>query len=191
MATATDATRATLLDAALRLHAAGDGQAIRMEDIAVAAGVSRATLYYHFRSREALLDALVQRGIGEFAEAVTSAIADALPPEAVIGAAVRRLALQAPLIVVVLGEIGSLPGQAANLATRLEAAVIAPFGAYLARCIEAGTIRPCDPQLCAAALIGQVESVLGAAFALGRTPDPAHVEAELVALTRAALASGR
>jgi AcrR family transcriptional regulator len=48
-----------------------------MEKVAAAAGVSRATLYHHFRNRDALMDALTDQSIGE----VTAAVAEARPAE--------------------------------------------------------------------------------------------------------------
>ena len=49
---------------------------VSMEAVAAAAGVSRATLYHHFRSRDALMDALTDRSIGEVTAALTDARAD-------------------------------------------------------------------------------------------------------------------
>lgn len=54
---------ARILDAAVRRHAEGD-QAWSLSDLATDAGVSRASLYRRFRSREALLDRLAEeRGL--------------------------------------------------------------------------------------------------------------------------------
>ena len=52
-----------------------------MERVAAAAGISRATLYHHFRSRDALMDALTDQSIGEVTAAVAAArpAADAAP----------------------------------------------------------------------------------------------------------------
>jgi len=54
--------------------------AASVEDIARAAGVSRQTVYAHFRSRDALLDAVLERASAEAAAAFDSAALDDLPP---------------------------------------------------------------------------------------------------------------
>lgn len=55
-----DATRRRVLDAARALLAEGRFQTATMEEIAEAAGLSRAGLYLHFRSRGALIDAICE-----------------------------------------------------------------------------------------------------------------------------------
>lgn len=49
---------------------------VSMEKVAAGAGVSRATLYHHFRSRDALMGALTDQSIGEVTAALTAARAD-------------------------------------------------------------------------------------------------------------------
>lgn len=51
-----------------------------MEDIARAAGVSRQTVYAHFPSREALLDAIIERATAEVSAAFDIAGLDQAPP---------------------------------------------------------------------------------------------------------------
>lgn len=74
-----------ILAAATELIATDPG--ISMEKVAAAAGISRATLYHHFRSRDALLDALTDRSIGE----VTAAVAAAHPAEGPAPEAMERV----------------------------------------------------------------------------------------------------
>ena len=62
-----------ILDATAELLATEPG--VSLEQVAAHAGVSRATLYHHFASRNALLDALTARSIAE----VTAAIETARP----------------------------------------------------------------------------------------------------------------
>jgi AcrR family transcriptional regulator len=59
---------AAILDAAVALL--GRQPAAGMDDIAAAAGVARQTVYAHFRSRQALLDAVVERITAEVSAAL-------------------------------------------------------------------------------------------------------------------------
>ena len=54
---ASAATRRRIVDAAIRLHAARGTAATSWDDIAAAAAVSRATVYHHFPSLQALIPA--------------------------------------------------------------------------------------------------------------------------------------
>jgi AcrR family transcriptional regulator len=55
-----------------------------LEDIARAAGVSRQTIYAHFPTREALLDAIIERAAAEVTAAFDAAGLDDLPPAAAL-----------------------------------------------------------------------------------------------------------
>ena len=57
---ASDATRHRIVAAAVKLHAEKGALATGWDEIAVAAGVSRATVYHHFPSLESLIPACAQ-----------------------------------------------------------------------------------------------------------------------------------
>ena len=67
-----------ILDAAARALSVQPEASV--EDIARAAGLSRQTVYAHFPSREALLDAVVKRATAEVAAAFEAAGLEAAPP---------------------------------------------------------------------------------------------------------------
>jgi TetR/AcrR family transcriptional regulator, mexCD-oprJ operon repressor len=62
---------ARILDAAV--GALGEDQDASMSEIARRAGVVRATIYVHFPTREALLDAVTERALAEVAAVITAA----------------------------------------------------------------------------------------------------------------------
>jgi AcrR family transcriptional regulator len=101
-------TRAALVDGAARAVEVS-GTKITMAQVAAAAGVAKATLYNHFRTREAVLDALVRAEV----EALVAEFADAPVAEALAGAAVaisqhpvrRALARLEPQTLAALGRI--------------------------------------------------------------------------------------
>jgi AcrR family transcriptional regulator len=81
---AMDRTRAALLDGARRA-VASSGTKITMAQVAVAAGVAKATLYNHFRTREAVLDALLAADVTATVQAVVALpLADALAAAATL-----------------------------------------------------------------------------------------------------------
>ena len=81
---------ATILDGAAQLFAAQGDQA-SMNDVAVAAGVARATVYRYFPSREVLLDELAKAAVSEVNARLESARIDEVEPEEGIARAVRAL----------------------------------------------------------------------------------------------------
>jgi TetR/AcrR family transcriptional regulator, mexCD-oprJ operon repressor len=75
-------TRAAIVRAAL-VVLAEDGAAARLDDVAVAAGISRATLYRHFPSREELFAALVDEAYADVIARIHDAQTNDVPfPEA-------------------------------------------------------------------------------------------------------------
>lgn len=60
--------RAEILDAAQQLFTSKGVQATSIEDILNAVGIARGTLYYHFSSKEEILQALIARITGQMTE---------------------------------------------------------------------------------------------------------------------------
>ena len=148
-----------LLDAALALFVEKGFAAARAEDIAARAGVSKATLYLYFRSKEELLMALM-------AERFTSRLAiDAHEPsDARTSPELLRDVLTTwcsalmesqagGIFKLVLTEVHNFPG----LADFWSQEVIEParrlVSGIVARGIERGEFRPVDPDLVVHALV--------------------------------------
>lgn len=81
-------TRRRLLDAAARLFKERGYAGTRQEDIADAAAIKAASVYYHFSSKEELMGEVLDQGIARCFDAVTAAV-DALGPEASLRARLR------------------------------------------------------------------------------------------------------
>lgn len=56
-----DAARAQIMDAALRIYAESGVHAASLEKVAAAAGIGKGTLYYYFKSKDALAIAIADR----------------------------------------------------------------------------------------------------------------------------------
>lgn len=78
-----DRTAAAIIDAAARVLA-DRGASANMANVAAASGVSRATLYRYFPSREALLEALAAQALTDAGSRIADAGLDRCPvPEAI------------------------------------------------------------------------------------------------------------
>lgn len=91
-ATRSDAAAERILDAAEQLFARRDAASVGMNDVAKAAGCSRATLYRYFESRDALYTAYVHRETHRvFAEVGTHVDATMQPADRLTDAIVAAL----------------------------------------------------------------------------------------------------
>ncbi|MBB6033818.1 TetR/AcrR family transcriptional regulator [Phytomonospora endophytica] len=59
-------TRTRLLDAATQVMLTGGAQALTLDAVAAAAGVSKGGLLYHFPGKQALVAGMVERFVGQF-----------------------------------------------------------------------------------------------------------------------------
>jgi AcrR family transcriptional regulator len=159
-----------------------------MEQLAAAAGVSRATLYRLFPSKSALFTELLRR-YSPFDELsrVLEEYADA-PPEIVLPGLTRAMARAAyPRIGLLRGMILEVSAGSAEALEGIQPIIpdmLARLGAYLERQMAAGRLRRTDPLLAIQSLLGPVifhlltrraaERVLGVAI-------PVEVMAEQLA----------
>ena len=164
-------TRGLLLDAAERLVSQRSPEEIRIEDVAAEAGISPASVYVHFGTKDGLLAAVTERVVGVATDALRSAYAVQAPPLerfAGVGAAYLRLLLDHPAVVrylTITGERGPV--------TPVETEVVERFGELrrefeqsIREAVEAGAIRAVDPELMSYFLFGAWNGV--AALALRR-----------------------
>jgi AcrR family transcriptional regulator len=175
-----------ILDATAELLAADPGASL--EQVATRAGVSRATVYHHFASRDALLDALTARSVGEVSAAVRSARPDAdsagRAMERILRAAWQVVGRYRGLVIVNPARL-----ERAELRARLEPA-LAPVRTVIARGQASGEF---DPELPVEWLIGTITDLIHAASRLVSAGAMPAGEAERVLLrtARAALTAHR
>jgi AcrR family transcriptional regulator len=88
-------TRALILDTAERLFAAHGVDGVAVRDLAHEMGITASSLYNHFRGKQALYEAVLERGLGPIIETVAVAWQDGLRPDrvhATLDALTRHLA---------------------------------------------------------------------------------------------------
>lgn len=161
--------RARVLSAAAELFGRKAHEAVRMHDVAVAAGVSEGSVYQHFGSREGLLLALAERYGRGFADAMFEGLSrDADPPD-VEGAMRRAFAYvrhSDPLFgVFLLSDDLSQSGEARR-ANREE--IVSSLASFLESWSRHGLIKPVRPRITATLLFGLVEAALKECFVRGR-----------------------
>src|SRR5437764_12177457 len=91
MASTATSTRDALLDAAYDAAVSGDWARTRMVDVALAAGVSRQTLYNEFGSKDALAQAMALREVEQFIAGTERALDEAHPDDPITAVAAAAL----------------------------------------------------------------------------------------------------
>lgn len=128
-----DRTSAAILDAAARVFAE-DGGAASLAAVASAAGVSRATLYRYYASREALLEALVHDAIEDAARRLADAGLERAPVEDAIERILRAFVTVGDRYAVLVSDLPRLDkADKSKLQTHVRG--------VLTRGIETGTLR--------------------------------------------------
>jgi AcrR family transcriptional regulator len=175
-----------ILDVTAELLAAEPG--VSLEQVAAHAGVSRATLYHHFASRDALLDVLTDRSIIEVTAAIATARPRSGPPaqamERVLRAAWQVIGRYRGLVIVNPRRL-----ERAELRARL-APALAPIRALIRRGQRSGAF---DPELSGEWLIGVITDLIHAASrqVSAGAMDPDAAERALLRTARGALGAHR
>lgn len=192
----TNDTRDRVLDAALVSFGGPGYEATSLDDIAAELGVSKQAILYYYPSKQALLDAVIDRSAVELAEVLEGALVAAGPNgdriEAVVHS-VFRLALRRPELLGLLREVSRLgPPAATRLSTALDP-MVQRARDFLEAEMDAGRMRTSDPGLL---LMSAYSTVLGVATevevlrAVGIEPGMKAMvrrRAELIAFLRSAL----
>ena len=160
--------RVRVLNAASDLFGRRAYDAVRVQEIATAAGVSEGSIYHYFGSKDGLLLALAEQYGRGFAQSMFRGLAhDDDPPD--VGSAMRRAFAYVrhshPLFGVFLLSDDLAHAGGARRANREE--IVSPLAAFLESWSTRGLIRPVPPRIVATLLFGLVESALKECFVRG------------------------
>jgi TetR/AcrR family transcriptional regulator len=153
----------------------------KIEDVAVATGVPKATLYYYFASKEEILAHLLQHALARISEAVAVAAtregtaAERL--QAVIAAQLAVMAEQPAVCRALIGDLGRA-GRIPEIARALNQAYYQPVEALLTEGVLDGSLTAQkDPVAAAMGLFGAT-TISGLAFLIaGQDLEPDAVSA--------------
>ena len=185
-----------ILDGALSSFGTRGYEATSLDALAASVGLTKQAILYHFPSKEALLEAVIDRSAVELRATLEDALADAGPGwlriEAIVGS-VFRLAARRPELLGLVREVSRLgPPAATRLTTALDP-LVARATEFLEAEMAAGTMRRQEPGLL---LLNAYSTVIGVATevevlrALGYEPTLRSLvrrRAELLSFLRSAL----
>ena len=193
LASSPGASRDALLDAAASLFGERGVAATSMTQIAARAGVTAAMVHYHFKGREALLDALVEERLGPLMGFVWAPVDPAEPPVRMVQGLVQRL-LEGPgsqpwLPPLWVREVLSEGGQLRErVLARLPVAKIEAVGVAIAQAQARGEVNPdLEPRLFILSVLGLTMLPLATAGLWGRLPGARDLDAKAIARHATAL----
>lgn len=150
-----------ILERAARIICQQGFEATSMQEIAAACGLTKAGLYHHIKTKEALLLAIMHYGMDLFEEVVldrVSGIAD--PLERLRATMARNVELvtqdSSKEVTIILHEHQTLTGSAQREINSRKKRYVHFLEATIREAIERGQIRPLDPTLAAFSFLGVV-----------------------------------
>jgi AcrR family transcriptional regulator len=189
-----------ILDAALVSFGSRGYEATSLDSLAEGLGVRKQSILYWFPSKEALLEALIDRSATELAEALQGALDRAGDGWARVEAVVRsvfRLAAQRPELLGLVREAGRLGPPAATRLTLALEPLVGRASAFLESEMETGHMRRHDPRLLLLAIYSTVVGMITEVEvlrALGEEPTAKSLvrrRQEILRLLRSALVLDR
>lgn len=150
-----------VLDAALTLFAAQGFAHTTVEQVARAAGLSKAAVYLYFPSKKALLAGLVQRAVAPVADLALGDMAGGDPRLRIAGmlrAVVARLADPGVMAIpaLILREAAVAPEIAQVYRDEVLDRVLPALRAMIAEGVASGHLRQVDPDLTIRSIVGPV-----------------------------------
>lgn len=192
----TRSTADRILDAALVSFGSRGYEATSLDSLADGLGVRKQSILYWFPSKEALLEALIDRSAAELAEALQGSLDRAGDGWDRVEAVVRsvfRLAARRPELLGLVREVGRLGPPAATRLTLALDPLVVRASAFLEAEMDAGHMRRHEPRLLLLAIystvVGMVTEV-EVLRALGEEPTARSLvrrRQEILRLLRSAL----
>ena len=139
--------RRAILAAALQEFSARGFAAARLDDVAVAAGIAKGTIYLYFRDKEALFQDLIRSEMSPVVATLETALAVDLPVRAVAERAVELFVREIygtsrkDVIRLIISEGPRFPQLADFYYREVLSRIIAAVRALLARALERGELR--------------------------------------------------
>jgi TetR/AcrR family transcriptional regulator len=193
------ATRDRILDAASAAWATRGYEATSLDALATSLGLAKQSILYWFPSKEALLEAVIQRSASELSDSMQAALDGAGGGWERVEAVVRsvfRLAARRPELLGLVREVSRLGPPAATQMTHALQPLVRRASDFLQAEMDAGHMRRHDPNLLLLAIystvIGMVTEV-EVLRALGEEPTARSLvrrRADVLALLRSALVPG-
>ncbi len=150
-------TREALLDAALEVMSERGFHGTSVPELAERAGVGAATMYRHFESKDALVNALYVRAKRQFATMLWDGFPEGLPARKAlheVWARMARIAVRHASLVVFLEMHHHASYLTPESVAECESLVVGPLDSIVRRGQVEGVIRPGDPAFLLAFLWG-------------------------------------
>ena len=184
---------AARLPAAAELFADRGLEDTKVEDIAAATGVPKATLYYYFAGKEEILAFLFQDTLQHMADEVAMAVqapdSAATRLTAVVDAQLRVMADQPAVCQALVGNLGRA-GRIPEIATAITDAYYTPLQQLLDEGVRDGSLRPTeDPTTTAMVLFGAVTISALSYLATDRPLSPESLSPSILAVVLEGLRS--
>jgi AcrR family transcriptional regulator len=150
-----------ILERAARLICQHGYEATSMQEIAESCGLTKAGLYHHIKTKEALLLAIMHYGMDLFEEMVIAKVSDITDPLARLRACMaRNIALvthdPSKEVTIILHEHQTLTGAAQREINTRKKRYVRFLEASFREAIESGQVRAADPTLAAFSFLGMV-----------------------------------
>lgn len=159
----TRATEDRILAVALELFGTRGFDSVSLDDLAADLGITKQAILYHWPSKRALLDAVIDRAAIELIIEFDGALSEEGSGWSRVESVVRRIfrvAMRRPELLGFVREISRIGGDASLRVTSDLEPFVTRATAYFEREMDAGRIRRCDPGLL---LVSAYSTVLGAA----------------------------